>query len=211
MKILAVISQKGGAGKSLLSVHLAVAFQESGVNTMVIDLDRQGSSTQWGRSRKIAPAVVAAQGDRLAVTLDDAHRSGVGLLIIDTPPHSDRNALSAASIADLTLIPIKPAIFDLRAVRETVELLQAAKRKDRGLIVLNAVPPQASVADDAEEASRGYGVEIAPMRIGDRAALSYALIGGKGITEFEPRGKAAKELRDLQSFIAQRLGFRRRA
>lgn len=210
MKILALVSQKGGAGKSLISAHLAVAFEESGMKTVVIDLDRQGSVAQWGASRKSdGPTVVNGRADRLAIMLDTARRAEVDLIIIDTPPHSDKNALNAVSIADLVLIPIRPAIFDLRAIKETVEILKAVRRQDRGLIVLNAVPPRGSLGDEAEEASLSYGIDVAPIRIGERAALSHALIGGQGITEFEPRGKAAGEVRELQRFIASRLNSER--
>lgn len=207
MKILALVSQKGGAGKSLISAHLAVAFEEIGIKTVVIDLDRQESITQWGASRKVeAPTVVAGRSERLALMLDTARRNEMDLIIIDTPPHSDRNALSAVSLADMVLIPIRPEIFDLRAVRETVEILQIVKKQRAAAIVLNAVPPsRRGLADEAEEAAKRYGIDVAPIRLTSRAAFSDALVNGQGVTEFDPKGKAADEIRALRSFVHERI------
>lgn len=207
MKILALVSQKGGAGKSLISAHLAVAFEEIGVKTVVIDLDRQESVTQWGSSRKVeAPTVVAGRSERLALMLDTARRNEMDLIIIDTPPHSDRNALSAVSLADMVLIPIRPEIFDLRAIRETVEILQIVRKQRSAAIVLNAVPPsRRGLANEAEAAAKKYNVEVAPVRLTSRAAFSDALVNGQGVTEFDPKGKAADEIRSLRSFVHERI------
>lgn len=209
MKILALVSQKGGAGKSLISAHLSAAFEESGIRTMAIDLDRQGSLKQWGLSRgdQRAPMVIGSSVERLATALDGARRA-FDLVIIDTPPHSDKNALGAISIADLVLMPIRPAIFDLRAIKETVEIVEMAKKKGKAIVVLNATPAHKALGDEAEDAARQYGVDVAPIRLTERAAFSYALIGGQGITEYDPKSKAASELLALQAFVANKLGFK---
>lgn len=208
MKILALVSQKGGAGKSLISAHLAVAFEETGIKVMAIDLDRQGSLRQWGLSRRsVSPKVIGNAIERLALTLDGARRD-FDLVIIDTPPHSDKNALGAISIADLVLMPIRPAIFDLRAIKETIEIVEMAKKKGRAVVVLNAVPTHKVIGDEAEEAARQYGVDVAPVRLTERAAFAHALTAGYGITEYDPKSKAATEILALRSFVASRLNIK---
>jgi chromosome partitioning protein len=208
MKVLALVSQKGGAGKSLLSAHLAVAFEEIGVATVVIDLDRQASISQWGDSRDAeAPTVAAGRIDRLPVMLDKAREADIDLVILDTPPHSDKTALGAISAADLVVMPTRPAIFDLRSISDTVNILKLAKKQDQALIVLNALPPRGAIGDEAEAFAKQYGIKISPIRITDRIAFAYALSEGKGITEFEPKGKGAGEIRKLRKLLSDRLGM----
>jgi chromosome partitioning protein len=204
MKKLALVSQKGGVGKSAIAVSLAVAFEESGRKVAVIDLDRQASAQKWGDSRRRPrPQVMGGLADRLAVMLDAAERGGAELAIIDTPPHSDKNALAAVLIADLTLVPTLPEIFDLRAIRETVELLQMAKREARGVILFNGVQPaRKAMMEDAEQTAQRYGLEICPARLSRLAPFADALVSGMGVTEFSPRSKSAVEIRDLRSWIA---------
>src|SRR5215208_3254609 len=106
MKIIAILSQKGGAGKTTLAVHLAVAAAESGKTVAMIDLDPQASATSWKDLRKAdTPAVVATPVSRLAQVLETAAQHGADIAIIDTAPHSESAALAAARAADLILIP----------------------------------------------------------------------------------------------------------
>jgi chromosome partitioning protein len=211
MKVLGLVSQKGGTGKSLIAAHLAVAFEDVGVSTVAIDLDRQESLKHWGDSRKAeAPTVAAGLVERLQTMLETSRKAGIDLVIIDTPPHSDKNALGTIAAADLVLVPTRPGIFDLRSMRDTVDLLRSARREDRAVILLNAVPQRGPATDQAEAAAREYGIEIAPHRLADRAAFSNALTDGLGITEFKPKGKAAAELRALRAFVAKRLNLPKR-
>ncbi len=160
MHTVAIISQKGGAGKTTLAVHLAVEAERSGLPTAIIDLDPQASATGWGDSRKQeAPAVVSAQSARLGQVLQTAKQNGAGLAIIDTAPHSESAALAAAREADLILIPCRPAILDLRAISQTVDLARIAGK--HAAIVLNAVPARGPLTNEAIEAVASYGVGVA--------------------------------------------------
>src|SRR5215212_1378238 len=115
MKTITILSQKGGAGKTTIALHLAVAAELDGQQTAIIDLDPQASATSWGDSRAAeTPAVVSAQASRLTQVLEAARKAGATLAIIDTAPHSESAALAAARAADLILIPCRPAILDLR-------------------------------------------------------------------------------------------------
>ena len=118
MKIVAVISQKGGAGKTTLAVSLAVAAEKQDVPTVLIDLDPQSSAKTWHdiRAEKQAPFVVSAQASRLEDMIEVARANGAELVIIDTAPRTPNAALGAARAADLVLIPCRPAILDLKAI-----------------------------------------------------------------------------------------------
>jgi len=206
MYTIAIISQKGGAGKTTLAVHLAVEAEKSGLSTAIIDLDPQASATGWGDSRSAeSPVVVSAQASRLGQVLATARNAGAGLAVIDTAPHSESSALAAAREADLILIPCRPAILDLRAISHSVDLAKLATKP--AAIVLNAVPPRGSLTEEAAQAVEAYGVEVAPIHLGHRAAFVHCLTAGLTAQDFEAEGKAAGEIANLFQWIEQRLGM----
>jgi len=196
MKTVAIISQKGGAGKTTLALHLAVAAELDGRPTAIIDLDPQASASGWKDIRNgETPAVVSAQAARLSKVLEAAASHGAALAIIDTAPHSESAAIAAARAADLILIPCRPAILDLRAIGTTADLAKLAGKPV--CIILNAVPPRGTLADEATTAVQAYGIPVAPLRITHRAAYVHALTIGQTAQEYEPSGKAALEISQL--------------
>jgi chromosome partitioning protein len=209
MKVIAILSQKGGAGKTTLALHLAVAAERDGLSTAVIDLDPQASAAGWSDSRTVeTPAIVSAQATRLPQVLEAAMNAGAALVIIDTAPHSESAALAAARAADLVLIPCRPSILDLRAIGNTVDLAKLADKPC--VVVLNTVPPRGSLGDEAKQAVAGYGVDIAPIVLGQRAAFQHALTAGLTAQEYEPHGKAADEATQLYMWICTQVGVRTR-
>jgi chromosome partitioning protein len=204
MKTVAIISQKGGAGKTTLALHLAVAAIQAKKKGAVIDLDPQASATGWGDQRNSdAPAVVSAQAARLQQVLDTAREAGAAISIIDTAPHSESTALAAARASDLILIPCRPAILDLRAINGTIDLVKLANKP--AAVVLNSVPPRGSQGDDAVEALSVYGVAVCPVRICNRAIFIHSLTLGLSAMEHEPKGKGADEIRQLYKWVCRQV------
>lgn len=206
MKTIAIISQKGGAGKTTLALHLAVAAEQAGRAAAVIDLDPQASATGWGDHRgKDHPAVASSQAARLDQVLSAARKAGAELAIIDTAPHSENTALAAARSADLILIPCRPAILDLRAINSTIDLAKLAGKP--AVVVLNSVPPRGSLGEDADHAIEVYGIDVCPVRIGQRAVFIHALTEGMTAQEYEPAGKGAREIRHLYKWTCRQIGL----
>lgn len=207
MKTIVILSQKGGTGKTTLALHLAVAAEAAGHTAAVIDLDPQSSAGGWGDSRKAeAPTVAIAHAPRLASILEAAAANGVALALVDTAPHSQGDAMAAAQSADAILIPCRPGILDLRAISATVQIVRLSGKP--AAVVLNACPPQGRViADEAAQAVEGYGIEVAPVRLTQRAAFAHALASGQTAQEYEPDGKAAEEIRRLYEWTCQFVGM----
>jgi chromosome partitioning protein len=209
VKVLGLLSRKGGSGKTTLAVHLAVAAQAAGRRVLLIDLDPQGSAASWWRARAAdTPAMEPATPDRLPGLLETASNAGIDLAIIDTRPSVEADAVQVAALSDFLLIPTRPAILDLRAVLASLDIVKGST--NRAALVLNACQPprgagEASATMDARSALKAFGVPVAPATVVQRSALSQALVGGMTASETEPDGKAAKDIRALWRFVEKEL------
>ena len=206
MKTVAIISQKGGAGKTTLALHLATSATLEGRNTAIIDLDPQASAANWADRREAdLPVVLSAHASRLAHEMKRVEEMEGELLIIDTAPHSDSAALEAAKAADLILVPCRPAILDIEAISNTLDLVRTTGTPIH--VVMNAVAPQGNEAAEAAEAIAGLGVGVCPVQLRQRVAFSRALITGQSAQEYEPEGKAAHEAEQLHAFMCAQLNL----
>ena len=206
MKTLAIISQKGGAGKTTLAVHLAVCGQAHGWRTAVVDLDPQATARKWGDKREAAePEVVSDHAERLPQLVEAARANGADLLVIDTAPNADRASLAAARVADLILIPCRPAAFDLEAIEATRGLATIAKKP--AWVVLSSAPTRSGLVDEARKGLEAKGASVAPQVLHHRVAYSHSVIDGRTALEFEPGGKAAEEIETLYSWACTQAGM----
>ena len=201
MKTIAIVSQKGGSGKTTVAVHLAVCAELAGQTAAIIDLDPQASALEWHSRREAdTPEVITATPEQLAGLLKSAKENGADLMIIDTAPHSDRAAVVAADLADLVLIPCRPSAFDVAAIGTTLNLLKLTKASNRTVILLNAAPPRGGLTD-AAETGLSEMVSVAPVRLHHRVAYSHAINSGHSVEEYDPHGKAADEIRALFKWV----------
>ena len=204
MQTIAIISQKGGSGKTTLVLHLAVASSRFGLNTAIIDLDPQASAAKWSDRRKEElPVVLSAHASRLHHEMKRVQDTGGERLFLDTAPHSDSAALEAAKVADLILIPCRPAILDMEAISNTLGLVQTTNTPV--FVVMNGVAPQGQETQEAMEAIGELNVEVCPIQLVNRIVFSRALITGQTAEEFESHSKAAKEIEKLHLFMCAQL------
>jgi chromosome partitioning protein len=202
MLTIALISQKGGVGKTTLAIHLATAFEAQGRQTLLVDLDPQTSAAEWKDARQAErPYVMAMPPSRLGKALETAREHQAEVVVLDTAPHSEGTALDAARAADLILVPCQPSIMDLRAMRKTADLLNYVKKPTYA--VLNEVAPQGTVADEAGRAiTAQFGIPVCPIRLGQRVAFNRCLLTGQTAQEYEPGSKAAQEIDALLQWIS---------
>jgi chromosome partitioning protein len=200
MKIVAIISQKGGAGKTTIAVHLATAAAAAGHTTAIIDLDPQATAANWGDRRTGgAPEVISGQAARLPALISSARQNGADFLVLDTAPNADQVVSLAARAADLVLIPCRAAAFDLEAIKTTLMLAEAASKP--AYVVLNAVPPRSGIGKEATTGLIEQGAKVAPHLLTHRAAFAHGVIDGRTAQEFEPQGKAAEEIEALYKWL----------
>lgn len=196
MKTLAIISQKGGSGKTTIAVHMAVCAIRQGLHTAIIDIDPQGSAYDWYLSREEQNELNAVQASagQLAALLKQAKTGGADFVIVDTAPHSDSAAAMTAQLADFILIPCRPARFDLKAISSTAEIIKLAKTP--AAVIINAAP-RGKLAEEAREALESQGITVLPPVLQNRVAYSHAVVDGRSVHEYEPEGKAAEEIDEL--------------
>ncbi len=207
LRTLAIVSQKGGAGKTTLALNLAVAAERDGIHALILDIDPQASATAWADNRAApVPVVRPCPAHRIARALEEAAREGMDLAIIDTAPHAEGAALAAARAADLIVIPCRPALFDLHAVAGSLDIARLARTP--AVAVLNAAPPRGPLAAEARAALAGAGLEVLDVALGQRAAFVHALTAGQGVLEYEPNGKAAREVERLHAALPDHAAMR---
>lgn len=204
MKTLAFVTQKGGTGKSSLAVSLAVAAQEAGHRTYVIDLDPQATARNWGQRREAdAPEVAGIEAARLPEALAALKSQGYALVILDTAGVDTPATTAAMSAADLCIIPARPSVADIEAARPTVRTLSRLGKAFA--FVINQAPPGRGVrTTDAYRALQLAGL-VCEVPIAMRADHLDAMATGQGVTERDPSSKAAGEIRDLLQWTLARL------
>lgn len=205
MRVVALLAQKGGAGKTSLALALAVEAGSAGQTVVVLDADPQASACRW-RDRREAPAPVVTDvhPSRLPHAVEAAAAQGVDLAVIDTPPRSESAALEAARAADLTVVPCRPQILDLETIPAAQQLIALAGNPP-AVVVLNAVAPRGPRTKQARRAIAGFGLPVCPHTLGHRAAWGDAGSLGLTVTEYQRRGLAADEARRVGQWLMEAL------
>ena len=209
MQTLAVISRKGGVGKTTLSVNLAVAAHEAGLKTVLADLDGQRSAIAWAKVRKTpGPAVLETTAGKLFPLWSAAANAGCELMILDTPASGEPETLQALRLADLCLLISRPNFFDVSAIGRSVELLRQFDRP--GLIVLNQAPSR-RLGQETEAVRRAVaalgqtGLPLARIGLRSRAIFPASSALGLSAREMDPASVAAREVEGVWAQLREML------
>jgi chromosome partitioning protein len=205
MRTIAFVTQKGGSGKSTLASSLAVAAHEAGERAFIIDMDPQASLLHWAKTRGADDVpVCGATAAKLPAMLAALEKKGVTLVIIDTAGADGPSSNAAMKAADLNIIPTRPNIFDLWASGQT----RATLKELRGdfVFALNQCPPaqQTARVEEAAEALEAMGGLLTPLVLA-RVDYQEAARHGWGVTEINPNGAAASEIKALWASVKRRL------
>lgn len=192
MKIISIIGQKGGTGKTTLACALSVSATLDGLTTVALDLDPQVSLSEWGDLRSAdTPVVTDCQPPRLDRALAAAKSGGADLCIIDTAGRAEVAALAAAKAADLLIIPCQPTLPDLQKVSAARDIARLAGNTNI-LVVLTRVKSQPRQAE-AVNCLTTEGITVSPYFLAERVAYQDAYALGQSPQEREPNSKAATE------------------
>lgn len=207
MNVIAIASQKGGAGKSTFAVNLATLANVKGAPSLLIDTDPQGSISVWHKLRRArTPVLVPCRTDELAEVLDTARQNKIDWVFIDGPPQNNDDIAAMMEAATLVLIPTRAAVFDLASVAATIGMARRVRRPF--FVALNAVPPKRGIAETpmvmaARKAIKDMGAPLWRGAVVQRGVYTQALASGESVTEFETGGAAAEEMRLLWRDVSQ--------
>lgn len=208
MNVIAIASQKGGAGKSTFAVNLAVLADKTSGPALLVDTDAQGSLSVWRALRPAdTPVLIACRSCELAAVIEVARSSGVvEWVFVDAPPHDNADIAVMMQAATLVVVPTRPSLFDVAAVASTVDM--ARRLRAPFFVALNAVPAKRGASEQPTVAAARKWIRAmnAPLwrgAIGQRAAYAHALASGQGVSELEPSGPATAEMRALWGAVQE--------
>lgn len=199
-KIIAVVNQKGGVGKTTVSMQLAGALGRRGGKVLVVDADPQSTATRWAASAeddKPFPAAVVG----LSAANAKVHREvkkfvdGYAYIIIDCPPAADSPMpQSALLIADLALVPVIPSPLDMWAavgVREVIEKVSDVNQDLKVRLLLNQCQPNTSLTKEALEILPKFGIEMCKTQLRQRQVYRQSAVFGQTVHDFGKNASAA--------------------
>jgi chromosome partitioning protein len=203
VKTITFAAQKGGGGKSALAISCATRAAQGTKRVLVLDLDPQGTAKQWRDGRNGQPPEVRSVRNvaDLEATLKTLP-ADYDFVFIDTPGRDELSETTTIRVADITLIPCRPTLADVRAMPATASVAERLNRPFA--FILTQVPMRGTRADETAGVLAELG-EVAPMRIGQRVAWQDAYAASLGISEYEPKGAAARELEALWRWLNARL------
>ena len=209
MKTLTVLSHKGGAGKTTVSISLALAARQAGLKVVVADIDPLHSAGEvLGARDGAASLLFKTTGAKLFILQDACRRNGCDLLIIDTPTAPKDEILRALNVSDFCCVVGRPTSLDVAAVIETIALV--GRTKCPGLVVLNQCPParggmESSLLTHAVERLQHRGVPLATAKLRSRMAYQHAFAQNRAVTEWDPSGEAAADVLRLLAEVSDRM------
>jgi chromosome partitioning protein len=208
MKVIAVLNQKGGSGKTTIATHLARALQLGGADVLLVDSDPQGSARDWAAVREDQPLTVVGI-DRPTIDRDVKAIGRRDFVVIDGAPQAADLAVSAIKAADFVLIPVQPSPYDIWATADLVELvkqrIEVTNGKLQAAFVVSRAIKGTRIGGEIADALAGYDLPILESRITQRVSYPGTAAAGTTVLEAEPEGDAAAEVRALAAEIKQKL------
>jgi chromosome partitioning protein len=203
MMVICFVTQKGGSGKTTLAVNCAVAAEQAGARTLILDMDAQATAEAWYQSREDdAPQVIRLSPSELDRAVKAARGRGFDVVLIDTPGRDEPGTAAAIRASDFCVIPCRPSPADMRATPPTVETVRRLSKP--AAFVLTQTPPRSFRNREAESGLSVLGM-VCPVHVVLRNAYQDAQGVGLGVTEYEPEGKAAGEIRELWGWLSKKV------
>lgn len=220
-KIIAVVNQKGGSGKTTLSMQLAGALARRGGRVLVVDADPQATATRWAATaedNKPFPATVVGLSAASAKVHREVRRfvEDYKYIIVDCPPAADSPVpQSALLVADLALVPLIPSPLDMWAaigIRQVIENVTDINEHLKARLVVNQCQPNTNLAREALEVLPEFGIELCKTYIHQRQVYRQSAVFGQTVHDFGSRAaEAVREIEALTDETLELMNVRKRA
>lgn len=203
--IISVLNQKGGVGKTTLSIHIASTLALAGYKVLLIDADVQRSALDWASSREANPLF-----NVVGISTNTIHKevpllnNNYDHIIIDGPPRIYDVARSAVAASDFILIPVQPSPYDVWSAKEVVDLFNEVReplqsfKNIKAAFVINRKISNSVIGRDVEEALEHYkNVPVLKSSITQRVSYAETAARGTSTIEEDPGSLAGKEIKSL--------------
>lgn len=214
MFVLALVTQKGGPGKTSFAINLASAAARDGLTSVIIDIDPQANAANWKDRSKENLAVVSSAPGRVRQALETAELHGAEFVVIDPPGKADNLAILAATFADLVYVPSEPRMSNFETLPGVNGLLLATdgeERKKRGFqnqvppafVVLNKIHPSATTQAEAVKRMVGEAypqIPVCPYHVAMMDSFGTSQDLGNSVFDDDLDGRAVADIRQLYKF-----------
>lgn len=168
-KIILLTHQKGGVGKSTLAFNIAQNICNN-ASVCLVDIDKQGSNATI---KEMITDFDIIQHD---TNFKNIKKYEYDFIIIDTPPYVLDNSKELHDIADIIVVPTKAGIYDLLAIKKSIEDIKTSGNIDKTIVVFNMIKPKATITEDAIQNVKEYGVNVANSQISDYVAFASSVM-----------------------------------
>jgi chromosome partitioning protein len=205
MKVIAVLNQKGGSGKTTIATHLARALQLQGSSVLLVDSDKQGSARDWSAVNESNPVTVYIGLDRPTLDRDLKNISDKDFVVIDGSPQATDLAVSAIKAADFVLIPVQPSPYDIWATSDLVDLvkqrIEMTDNKLKSAFVVSRAIKNTKIGSEVSEVLIEYGLPVLNAKIVQRIAYPNSAAIGK--TVFETESKTSDAVAEMNALATE--------
>ena len=200
MKVISVLNQKGGSGKTTIATHLARAIQLKGFSVLLVDSDPQGSSRDWAAVNEENPVPVVGI-DRPTIERDLKRIAEKDYVSIDGAPQAADLAISAIKASDIIIIPVQPSPYDIWATSDLVDLvkqrIEMTDGKLKAAFVVSRTIKGTKIGKEISVALSDYGLPVLKTSITQRVIYPTSASIGSSVLDEEPAGEASKEINNL--------------
>lgn len=208
MKVIAVLNQKGGSGKTTIATHLARALQLQGSSVLLVDSDKQGSARDWSAVNESNPVTVIGL-DRPTLDRDLKNISDKDFVVIDGSPQATDLAVSAIKAADFVLIPVQPSPYDIWATSDLVDLvkqrIEMTDNKLKSAFVVSRAIKNTKIGTEVSEVLTEYGLPVLDAKIVQRIAYPNSAAIGK--TVFETESKSSDAVAEMNALATEVISY----
>ena len=206
--IISFQNQKGGVGKTTLSINVAAALALTGLRVLIVDSDPQGSVRDWASVREDTPPFHVIGMDRPTIHRDlPAMTENYDHIIIDAPPRVSELARRAILASDCVVIPVQPSPYDVWAAKEIVAIINEAavfKENIKSVFVINRKITNTAIGREVKDALQVYNLPVLDAQVCQRVLFAESAATGKTIFEVDPLSQAAMEIQTLTNEILKK-------